>query len=155
MSFPTFDWQWLRFNALSLADLYDALALRSRVFVVEQRSIYHDADGIDMQSWHLLGRNAQGQLQAYLRLVDPGARFDEPSIGRVVTAPECRGQGLGRELMLRGLAQCAQVWPGQAVRISAQSHLRGFYGDLGFVAQGDDYSEDDIPHVQMLRAPSG
>jgi ElaA protein len=144
-------WAWSRFDDLGVRGLYDALQLRSRVFVVEQQAIYLDPDGADLVSWHLLGRDDTGVLQGYLRLVDPGVKYAEPSIGRVITAPEVRGSGLGRALMAEGLAGCAVRWPGKGIRISAQSRLRRFYTDFGFVAVGDDYLEDGIPHVEMLR----
>ena len=144
-------WRWARFGELGVDNLYDALQLRCRVFVLEQGP-YLDPDGLDRQAWHLLGRDAQGALIAYLRLVDPGARYDEPSIGRVITAPQARGSGLGRALMVEGVAGCERHWPGRAIRISAQAHLERFYGALGFVRVGDDYLEDHIPHLEMLRS---
>ena len=147
----TLPWHWLRFGQLGVDDLYDALALRERVFVVEQNCPYQDADGLDRHAWHLLGRDDAGTLQAVLRVVDPGHKYAEPSIGRVVTAPEARGTGLGRVLMVEGVQRCAAAWPGQGIRISAQAHLQGFYGSLGFVAVGEPYLEDDIPHVEMVR----
>lgn len=143
-------WICKRFDDLSVHALHDALALRCRVFILEQGP-YQDPDAADKQAWHLLGYDAAGQLQACLRVVDPGVKFAEPSIGRVVTAPEARGQGLGRALMAEGLARCAKAWPGRAVRISAQAHLQGFYAALGFVPVGAPYLEDDIPHIEMLR----
>lgn len=146
-------WTWSRFGALSADDLYNALALRQRVFVVEQRCAYLDADGLDRGAWHLLGRDPRGALLAVLRAVDPGLKFAEPSIGRVATAPEARGQGLGRLLMHEGLQRCQAAWPGQGIRISAQSPLARFYGTLGFEAVSDPYLEDDIPHLEMLRRP--
>ena len=146
-------WTWSRFADLGVDNLYDALALRCRVFVMEQGA-YQDPDGLDRASWHLLGRGDAGGLQAYLRVVDPGLKYDEPSIGRVVTAPESRATGLGRVLMAEGLRRCAGAWPGRAIRISAQLHLARFYGEFGFVAVGETYLEDDIPHVEMLRRPS-
>ena len=97
-------WTWARFAGLSLDDLYDALALRCRVFILEQGP-YLDPDGLDREAWHLLGRDAAGTLQAYLRVVDPGAKFAEPSMGRVITAPEVRGSGAGRTLVAEGLAR--------------------------------------------------
>ncbi len=144
-------WTWERLDTLAARDVYDLLALRSEVFVMEQRCIFLDADGADMQAWHLLGRNAQGRLDAYLRLVDPGVKYAEPSIGRVVTNPNARGTGLGRLLMQEGIARTQDAWPGQATRIGAQARLQSFYEDLGFARQGDQYIEDGIPHIEMVR----
>jgi ElaA protein len=144
------NWTWQRFADLGVDNLYDALQLRCRVFVLEQGP-YLDPDGIDRVSWHLLGRDAGGALVAYLRVVDGGAKFDEPSIGRVITAPEARGSGLGRALMAEGVAGCERFWPGRPIRIGAQAHLERFYNGFGFVRVGDDYLEDNIPHVEMLR----
>jgi ElaA protein len=146
------DWTWQRFYDLGVDDLYDALALRCRVFILEQGA-YQDPDGVDRQAWHLLGRDERGTLQACLRVVDPGVKYAEPSIGRVITAPELRGKGLGRTLMDEGIARCESAWPSQGIRISAQSHLRRFYASLGFEAVGDGYLEDNIPHIEMLRRP--
>ncbi|MBL8312404.1 MAG: GNAT family N-acetyltransferase [Rubrivivax sp.] len=142
-------WTWSRFADLGVDNLYDALALRCRVFVLEQGP-YQDPDGIDRQAWHLLGRDNAGELQAYLRVVDPGVKYAEPSIGRVITAAAVRGTGLGRRLVAEGVARCTAAWPGQGIRISAQAHLERFYGGFGFVRVGDPYPEDDIPHLEML-----
>jgi ElaA protein len=143
-------WTWVRFEDLGVHGLYDALALRCRVFILEQGP-YQDPDGVDPLSWHLLGRDAGGVLQAYLRVVDPGAKYAEPSIGRVITSPELRGSGAGRELMREGLRRCQVAWPGRGVRISAQARLERFYAELGFHPVGEPYLEDDIPHLEMLR----
>ncbi len=144
-------WQWSRFEELSLQGLYDILAVRQKVFILEQGP-YLDADGLDQHAWHLQGRDDEGRLLAYLRVVDPGFKYEEPSIGRVVTAAEARGTGLGRLLVAEGVAGCDRLWPGLAVRISAQAHLQRYYGQVGFAAVGDEYLEDEIPHVEMLRS---
>lgn len=145
-------WRWLRFQELGVDGLYDALQLRCRVFVLEQGA-YLDPDGLDRRAWHLLGRDDDGALVAYLRLVDPGAKFAEPSIGRVITAPEARGTGLGRALMAEGVAEHDRRFPGQGNRISAQTHLERFYEGFGYCRAGAGYLEDDIPHIEMWRAP--
>ncbi len=153
ISTPDVRWQFARFEDLGVRNLYDALQLRCRVFILEQGP-YLDPDGWDELSWHLLGRDAaSGELLAYLRIVDPGVRFAEPSIGRVITSAAVRGTGLGRVLMQEGLDLLATVWPGQACRISAQAHLVRFYSGFGFGAVGEPYEEDLIPHLEMLRPP--
>ena len=137
------------FDALSGRQVYAITALRERVFVVEQNCVYLDADGLDLASRHLWAENEAGEIMAYLRIMPAGAKFDEVSLGRVITAPEARGTGLGRELMRRGLAAVGAV----PVRIGAQAHLEKFYGELGFVRASDIYDEDGIPHIEMLRIP--
>ncbi len=146
-------WTWSRFGELGVDALYDALALRCRVFILEQGP-YLDPDGVDRQSAHLLGRDEAGLLQAYLRVVDPGVKYAEPSLGRVITSPELRGTGLGKALVAEGVARCQAAWPGQGIRISAQARLERFYAELGFVRCGEDYLEDDIPHCEMLLGPA-
>ncbi len=146
------NWTWSRFADLGVDNLYDALALRCRVFILEQGA-YQDPDGLDRASWHLLGRDGAGTLQAYLRVVDPGLKYAEPALGRVITAPEVRGSGLGRRLVAEGVARCTAQFAGAGIRISAQAHLERFYGGFGFVRAGADYLEDGIPHVEMWRAP--
>jgi ElaA protein len=85
--------------------------------------------------------------------VEPGLKFEEPSIGRVVVDASLRGSGAGDELVRRGVEHCVSTWPGRGIRISAQAHLQRFYGRQGFVTVGDEYLEDEIPHVEMFRAP--
>jgi len=147
-------WQWTRFAGLSGDDVYDMLALRSRIFVLEQHCAYLDPDGLDRQSWHLLGRDETGELLAYLRVCDPGVKYEPPSIGRVVVSPSQRGTGLGHVLIAEALRRCGQTHPGQRNRIGAQAHLQAFYGRHGYVAVGETYLEDDIVHIDMERAAS-
>ncbi len=144
------NWRWSRFQELGVDNLYDALALRCRVFILEQGP-YQDPDGYDQYCWHLLGRDDAGVLQAYLRVVDPGVKYEEASIGRVITSPAMRGSGLGRELMAEGVARTAAAWPGRGIRISAQARLERFYVGFGFERVASDHIEDGIPHVLMVR----
>jgi ElaA protein len=151
---PSIDWQWSRFADLVPGALYALLAARAEVFVVEQRCAYLDADGIDRHAWHLLGwagSGGQRPLAAYLRLIEPGRKFAEPSLGRVLTTSAFRGRGIGRVLMREGLRQAAVLYAGCAVRISAQRYLERFYADFGFRIVSDPYDEDGIEHVDMLR----
>lgn len=144
------DWEWLPFDRLTGRQVHDLLALRQRVFVVEQRCAYLDADGLDPKCWHGLG-SRDGVLVACARIVPPGEKFAEPAIGRVVTAPEVRRSGLGRELMLEAIAQTKRLYPGQDIRLGAQRYLERFYRSLGFEPVGEPYDEDGIPHIEMVR----
>ncbi|MBT9457844.1 MAG: GNAT family N-acetyltransferase [Burkholderiaceae bacterium] len=144
------NWTCKPFSGLTAAELYQALQLRSEVFVLEQQCVYLDPDGLDPQAWHLFGRDGSGLL-AYLRLLPPGLKADEPVIGRVVTAPAARGSGLGRQLLSQALLECEKLWPGRALFLSAQAHLQSFYGGLGFVPVSEQYVEDGIAHVDMRR----
>ena len=150
-------WQFSRFDDLSLHDWYAASTLRLDVFVLEQNCPFQDNDGADQHSWHLLGWKQQGgkrELVAYCRMVDPGVKYAEPSIGRVVTARTVRLKGYGKILLTEALARHAALFPGQANRIGAQQRLEKFYREFGFETVSAMYIEDDIPHVEMLKQAS-
>jgi ElaA protein len=138
---------------LAAVELYAALAARQQVFAVEQKCAFQDADGHDLHAWHLLAwveGHAPPALAAYLRVLDRGCKYAEPSIGRVLTVPPHRGIGLGRTLMVEGMARVGRVWPGRPVRIAAQQRLEPFYASLGFRTVSAPYDEDGILHVDML-----
>ncbi|HVK40359.1 MAG TPA: GNAT family N-acetyltransferase [Candidatus Kapabacteria bacterium] len=148
-------WRLATFAALSTAELYELMRLRQLVFVVEQACAYLDADGRDPEALHLLGwRVVDGErreLLACARLFAPGTKHAEAVIGRVVTHPAVRGQGLGRELMLEAIAAVERSFATTTIRLSAQRYLEQFYASLGFVAEGEPYDEDGIPHIEMVR----
>jgi ElaA protein len=146
-------WQWSRFQELSPAELYAALAARQQVFAVEQHCAFQDADGHDIHARHLIAWYGYGTtplLAGYLRVLDPGRKFAEPSIGRVLTIAPYRGIGFGRSLMAEGIARTRHAWPQWPIRIAAQQRLERFYAHLGFRTVGAPYQEDDISHVDML-----
>ncbi|GGP25517.1 GNAT family N-acetyltransferase [Silvimonas amylolytica] len=142
-------WFWFQFAEFDAATLFDYLKLRQDVFIIEQTCIYPDLDGLDRASLHLVGKR-DGQVVAALRIVPPGLKYDEPSIGRVVIAAQARQGGMGKLLVAEGLRQSAQRWPGQGNRIGAQAHLQKMYSALGFETVSPEYDEDGIPHVDML-----
>ncbi len=140
------------FEDLTLPELYEVLALRALVFVVEQKCPYQDADGLDFQSVHILGKGAGAQLLAYARIIPPGGAYaDKLALGRVVTHPEIRGKGIGRQLMTKTLEIAEQQFGKIPIQISAQQYLIQFYESLGFVINTDPYLEDNIPHIGMIR----
>lgn len=143
----TLHWHDRAFADLTVSELYAILALRDRVFVVEQRCIYLEADGHDQAARHLWAATPTGEIHAYLRILPAGEKFAEVALGRVVVAPEARGTGLGHVVVRRGLEAVGPV----AVRISAQAHLEAFYNELGFRRTGGLYDEDGIAHLDMIR----
>lgn len=144
-------WTCKYFDELTVRELYDIVALRERVFIVEQQILYVDADGRDLQGYHLFAYDGD-VLCACARLLPAGLRYAEVSIGRVVVAPEHRGTGLGYELMNRAIEQVYSIFGQAPIHLSAQSHLEKFYINTGFERTADDeYIEDGILHVHMAK----
>ena len=88
-------------------------------------------------------------MVAYCRLLPAGVKFEEPSIGRVITAPSVRRTGMGRVLMDEAMRRAGQLWPATALRIGAQAHLERFYNGFGFTKSSEPYDEDGILHIEM------
>jgi len=143
-------WQLSSFADLGVDALYDLLQLRSIVFVVEQTCVFLDIDGKDKDALHLLGRDEAGRVVAYARLIAPGATYEEPCIGRVVTHPDVRKTGAGRELMTEAVRHTTQQFGDRPIRIGAQRYLEKFYRSFGFSPVGMPYDEDGIEHIEML-----
>ena len=137
------------FTDLSTKELYDILQLRSEIFVVEQNCVYNDLDGLDKVAIHQFIKK-EGKIIAYSRLLKPGTRFSEFSIGRVVVKQSERGTGLGKELMEAAKNYMVNELGATKIKVSAQSYLQKFYENLGFEIVTEMYLEDGIPHFGML-----
>ena len=135
-----------KFNELTVEELYAILRLRADVFVVEQNCAYQDLDGKDQDAYHVCFWE-NGQLIAYLRVIDKGKRLDEVSIGRVISIK--RRQGVGSELMRAGIAVAKEKYGATKIKVGAQTYAKPFYEGSGFVQVSDEYDEDGIPHVYM------
>jgi ElaA protein len=143
------------YKELSVDELYEALKLRCAIFVIEQNCNYQDMDDKDQDSYHLLGYEGK-QLVAYARILPKGLSYKEVSIGRVVVDKNFRGRSSGKELMKEAISQAKKIFNTNEIVISAQCYLEKFYGDMGFVSEGESYLEDDIPHIKMrLKAEPG
>ncbi len=149
----TIQWEVKTFHQLAVDQLFEVLQLRVNVFVVEQRCAYPELDEYDrhVETGHLFGHDASGQLLAYTRILPAGLSFSEVSIGRFVVRQEARGQGVGHQLLRAALDEIQTKWPGHAVRISAQDYLEKFYKRYGFTRVSEMYLEDGIPHIEMVR----
>lgn len=135
------------FDELSTQELYEILRLRDAVFIVEQNCPYQDIDGLDRDAWHVFLRDGEG-IQAYLRLLPPGAVFEECALGRVIARK--RRCGLGTQIVSAGIAAARERLDAAAIRIEAQVYAKGLYEKLGFVSVSEPFLEDGIPHIQML-----
>lgn len=146
-------WTIRHFSSLTVNELYEIVQLRSDVFVIEQQCIYRDLDDKDRNCYHLMGRIKEtGELAAYARIVPPGISYEEPSIGRVLTVRKYRRNQFGKALMQKSIEEVQMLYPGQPIRIGAQTYLLSFYNSVGFVEAGKPYDEDGIEHVEMIRS---
>lgn len=152
MKTPHLSFHEAPWSELTTDVLYALLALRSAVFVVEQDCAYLDIDGLDQDALHVYALGPEG-MRAYARILPPGSRFAEASIGRVCTALSERGRGLGRELMRYAIERAAARHGEVPLRISAQEYLEEFYEGFGFRRASEAYLEDGILHIEMYRAP--
>jgi len=93
------------------------------------------------------------QLAAYLRCLPPGLKYEEMSLGRVLSTEAARGSGAGRALLAEGIRRAEAQHPGHGFRIGAQQYLEAFYSSFGFRTVTPPYDEDGIMHVDMVRMP--
>lgn len=145
----TSEFTYKHFDALTPHDLYAILQLRNEVFVVEQNCVFQDADNKDPVCYHVMVWQDH-LLAGYTRLVPAGIAYEEPSIGRVVTSPQVRGIGIGRQLMQFSIRTLYMLWGKTTITIGAQLYLRRFYESLGFQQCSDIYLEDGIEHIKMF-----
>lgn len=145
------NWQFKHYSNLSLNEFHDIIALRIKVFVIEQNCPYQDLDGYDKKCYHLICRNGIGDVVGTARIVPPGLKYPEVAIGRIVIDESVRGDLQGHELMKQSIQFILEEFGQVAIKLSGQKHLEGFYQKHGFLSTGKEYLEDGIPHVEMLR----
>lgn len=138
------------FAQLNAQEIYDILQLREEIFIIEQTCIYQDIDGVDPSTFHLMGYK-DNNLVAYARLIPPGIKYKSCSIGRVAVKKAERLNKYGIDLMSQAIQFLTAQFPDSSITISAQLYLKKFYEGFDFIAEGDVYPEDDIPHIKMIR----
>ena len=142
-------WSIKSFDELNKNELYDLLKLRSEVFVVEQNCVYQDIDDKDIKGTHFFAHDGSDQI-AYLRVMELGVFYpNHISIGRVVVKQTHRNKKLGNEILVKAIDFCKKKFPNTPIKISAQTHSKAFYNQLGFEFKGEAYLEDGIPHCAM------
>jgi ElaA protein len=139
------------FEELTLDELHDLLQLRSQIFVVEQDCVYQDIDGKDKQALHVFGKK-DDKIVAYTRCFQSGIYFKEASIGRVAVLEDRRKQNYGNTIMKHSIKAIEKYYRTNIIKLSAQTYLVKFYESHGFIRAGEEYLEDGIPHVAMIRA---
>ena len=140
------------FEKLTNFELYQIMRLRQEVFIVEQNCPYLDADGKDIYSHQIMGKDENGKIHCCTRLLPEGISYvGFTSIGRVANSAEVRGSGEGRYLMEYSIKMINQLYPNIPIKIGAQQYLKKFYENLGFSDIGIPYLEDGIPHIIMVR----
>lgn len=138
------------FEELSKLELYKILRLRAEVFIVEQDCVYQDVDDKDQKALHVILKKSE-EIIGYTRLFWPGDYFKEASIGRVVISKKERGNNYGSKLMKASILAISKKMKEKKIKISAQTYLKTFYNNLGFLESGKEYLEDGIPHVAMFK----
>lgn len=141
-------WEVKHFDDLTMLEFHDMIQLREKVFVVEQDCPYLDVDGEDVRTYHVLGK-VDGAVVATARIFAPN-ESNYVIIGRICNDAIMRGKGTGRELVKQSIAFCQSSWKNAPIKISAQCYLTKFYESFGFEVQGEEYLEDDIPHIGMV-----
>jgi ElaA protein len=143
-------WIIKSFNELTTIELYSYLQLRVNVFIVEQSCPYPELDGYDLDSYHLTYIE-NDEVLAYARILPAGIKYQRISIGRVIVDQKSRGRGLAKELMNQAIEFSREKWPNTDIQLQAQTYLKHFYGSFGFIEISEEYDEDGIPHVDMLK----
>jgi ElaA protein len=138
-----------KYQDLSPDRLYEILKLRSEVFVVEQKCAYQDLDNKDEKALHLVGEE-NNQIIAYTRIFKKGDFFKYSSIGRVLVKKDYRNKNYGRKIMKSSIDRLKKDPKEEKIELSAQKYLLKFYSELGFEKVGEEYLEDNIPHVKMI-----
>ena len=145
---PQLCWYWCRLEEMKPFLLYDLLALREAIFVVEQTCAYHELDGLDKTAEHLLVTRDETVVSC-LRVLPPAEKAGHVRIGRVAVSSDWRKRGLARLMVQNAIDKIRLENPSSDICLDAQTYLQGFYLSLGFEVCGDEFLEDGIPHIPM------
>ena len=138
------------FSDLTKEELYNILSLRSEVFIVEQNCAYQDIDQKDQFALHVFIKK-NNQIIAYTRIFKPNDYFEYSSIGRVVVLKKERASKIGSQIISFSIKKIEEIFNETKIKISAQKYLIPFYKKLGLTTIGEEYLEDGIPHIAMIK----
>lgn len=145
------NWFLKPYYDLTLDEFHAIIKLRISVFVIEQNCPYPELDDKDKMAYHFYGINNNNKIIAYSRIFKPGDFYDEAAFGRVVVDLDFRNQNLGRELVKRTIDEMLKLAGKTTIKIGAQTYLKKFYTSFGFQQDGEEYIEDNIPHIHMIK----
>ena len=136
------------FDELTTEELFEIYKLRSAVFVVEQQCVYQDMDDLDKSALHLW-LEEDGNILSYLRILPPGTVREEAAIGRVLSV--VRRKGYATMLLKEAIRVIRERFGTDAVYLEAQTYAKELYEKLGFRQISEEFLEDGIPHIKMLK----
>lgn len=150
----TVRWEVRRFlKATAPDDFTLALQIRTAVFIEEQavpEELELDEFDDEAMHWLLLHPDsglpvATGRMLAYQEACQarPVAK-----IGRIAVSQSVRGQRVGERLMREILTLVRAEGFEQAI-LDAQTRVLPFYEKLGFVREGFEFMDANIPHYRM------
>jgi len=148
IGYPDLYWRWCRLEEMQPLQLYDLLALREAIFVVEQSCAYLELDGLDKAAEHLLVTQNETVVSC-LRVLPPEGETAVARIGRVAVSSDWRKRGLARSMVQNAIDRIRVSYPSSGICLDAQTYLEEFYLSLGFLVCGDEFLEDGIPHIPM------
>ena len=131
------------FSELTAREVYEIVRARQEIFLMEQRIVCRDFDGVDYDALHCFIER-DGKVCAYLRAYksDEGVK-----IGRVLTIPH--GVGLGKRLMEAAMPKIKEAFGADEIILHSQIQAEGFYEKLGFKRVGEVFLEEGIEHITM------
>ena len=122
-------------------------AIRTEVFHHEQGiDLALDLDGHDPAAQHLLA-SWQDQPVGTARIRRLGDRTTA-KIERLAVLKPFRHRGIGRAMITQALTVLSYHGVNTVV-LHAQIQMAGFYQQLGFVKQGEPFTEAGILHIKM------
>ncbi|MGM9985966.1 MAG: GNAT family N-acetyltransferase [Bacillaceae bacterium] len=137
------------FDQLSVKTFHDLIKLRIDIFVVEQNCPYPELDGKDETALHLIMKEGE-KIVGCLRIL-PKTEKQAITIGRVAVHEAYRNRGIAKTLMNKAITYIEEELKEDTIYLMAQTYLKEFYQSCGFKVVSEEYLEDNIPHIDMIR----
>lgn len=132
-------------------NLAEAFSVRRTVFIEEQKV----PEAIELDQYDYMKTTRHVLLLDESQQAIGTARFrpyrdDILKIERVAVLGHLRGSGAGR-LIIEAIIEEAKKAGYHSIKLGAQLQARGFYERLGFKAQGEEFVEAGIRHLNMVK----